>query len=224
MIIVFDLDETLYNEKDFIIGGFKEVAKYLENNYGLNHQKTMFFMIEKLKLTRNKILDSLLIENKIYSSELRKKCISLYRYHKPNLAIYKDAKKFLKICKETPKYVVTDGNKLVQKNKILSLNLDKYFKKCLITHQYGLKYSKPSTYCFNKICSFENVQPNDILYVGDNPKKDFVNIKKEGFKTVRLLRGENKNVSLENSFEADKIIKNYEELTSYIKELYANRK
>jgi len=224
MILIFDLDETIYDEKDFIFGGFSAVSKYLKNNYGLDDKKTLSFMIKKLKLTRNNIFDSLLNENKIYSAKLIKKCVSIYRHHKPNISIYNDARKFLETFKEIPKYILTDGNKLVQNSKIISLNLDKYFKKCLITHRYGMENSKPSTYCFNKIAQYENVQPNDIVYIGDDPRKDFVNIKKEGFKTIRLLRGSNKNLALESSFEADVVVNNYEELTSYINKLYANKK
>ncbi len=31
--IIFDLDDTLYKELDFVYGGFKEVCIYLANKY-----------------------------------------------------------------------------------------------------------------------------------------------------------------------------------------------
>lgn len=90
--------------------------------------------------------------------------------------------------KNIPLYIVTDGNKIVQNNKIEALNLRKHIKKDFITHRFGKKHSKPSTYCFEKIRKLENVNPEDIVYIGDNPNKDFVNIKELGFRTIRIKK------------------------------------
>ena len=31
MVVIFDLDDTLYNEKEFVFSGFFEVAKWISN-------------------------------------------------------------------------------------------------------------------------------------------------------------------------------------------------
>ena len=78
-----------------------------------------------------------------------------------------------------------------------------YFKKIYITHNYGIKHSKPSLYCFNKILENEKIyDTNKLVYIGDNPNKDFVNLNKNGFQTVRILNGSYKNVRLQRHFEA----------------------
>ena len=43
---------------------------------------------------------------------------------------------------------------------------------------------------------------NKLVYIGDNPNKDFVNLNKNGFQTVRILNGSYKNVRLPRDFEA----------------------
>ncbi len=43
----------------------------------------------------------------------------------------------------------------------------------------------------------------DIVYIGDNPNKDFVNIKKLGFRTIRVLKGMFSNSNKETKFEAE---------------------
>ena len=58
----------------------------------------------------------------------------------------------------------------------------------------------------------ENVSPHQLVYIGDNPMKDFVNLKKEGFKTVRVLTGFYKNLRLESEFEADNLINSLDEI------------
>ena len=40
MIFIFDLDETLYVEKNFVLSGFKVVAKYLNVKHNFNYQNT----------------------------------------------------------------------------------------------------------------------------------------------------------------------------------------
>jgi putative hydrolase of the HAD superfamily len=66
-----------------------------------------------------------------------------------------------------------------------------------------VKYSKPSTYCFHKILQWERANPKDLIYIGDNPKKDFVNLKKDGFRTIQVLTGEHKEVEVPLEYEAD---------------------
>ena len=79
-----------------------------------------------------------------------------------------------------------------------------------------LKHSKPSTYCFEKIAKLEKVEYKDIVYIGDNPNKDFVNIKKLGFRTIRVLKGMFSNLNKETKFEAELNILSLVELKNII--------
>ena len=80
--------------------------------------------------------------------------------------------------KSFDKYIITDGNITAQRNKIKSLGLKTQFKKIIPTYQYGISHSKPSILCFNMIMKIEKCEPSEMVYIGDNPHKDFVNIKK----------------------------------------------
>ena len=42
MIFIFDLDETLYVEKNFVLSGFKVVAKYLNVNLIFSESSNRF--------------------------------------------------------------------------------------------------------------------------------------------------------------------------------------
>ena len=105
---------------------------------------------------------------------------------------------FLSLIQNEKKYIVTDGNKLVQKNKIDKLGIKKYFKKIFISRCYGVKYEKPSLYCFKKIIKLERCKWKDLVYIGDNPKKDFINLNKKGSMTIRLMRGNYKKINCAN--------------------------
>ena len=51
-----------------------------------------------------------------------------------------------------------------------------------------------------------------MVYIADNPKKDFVNCNKVGILTVRLLRGEFKNLKVTRNFDAKYKIKDLKEI------------
>lgn len=189
MILIFDLDDTLYPEITFVKSGFKAVSSLLQIDYGLDKDLTYRELMRYYKLNgRGKIFDSILKDNKIYSKKMIRKCISTYRLHKPNIQLYDEAKQFLKKC-HSPLYLVTDGNKAVQKNKLAALDISSYFKRIFITHQYGIDKAKPSLYCFELIRSLEMCDWDDIIYVADDPTKDFIALNSKGSKTIRVLTG-----------------------------------
>ena len=116
--------------------------------------------------------------------------------------------------------MVTDGNKNVQANKVKALNLDKWFKKIFITHRYGIKNSKPSLYCFEKIKSNERCNWEDLVYIGDNPSKDFVSLKKVNGKTIRVLTGNHATTFASKEYDSDYTINSLSELDSLLKIIF----
>ncbi|MFH1832142.1 MAG: HAD family hydrolase [bacterium] len=213
MIIVFDLDDTLYEEISFVRSGYMAVAHYLEKKHGLSYEKSFSFMIEHaLKFGRQFVFNKLLDKHKLNIKKNVNSCLSIYRQHKPTIALYPDAQACFLSLKNYPIYIVTDGNKNVQRNKLKALGLFDKAKFCFITHRYGRQNSKPSPYCFLKICAKEMAKPQEVIYIADNPTKDFVGIKPLGFKTVRILQGPYKNVRLNEQFEAEHIIHSLKEL------------
>jgi putative hydrolase of the HAD superfamily len=208
MILIFDLDDTLYKEKEFVKSGFKAVSRYLHLKFKLNEKKIFLQLLRILKKNgRGKIFDILCFQLKLKKIFLVKKLVQVYRTHEPKISLNKDAIKILKHYSEISKYIITDGNYLVQKKKIRSLKVEKYFKKIYYTNYYGIKYNKPSLFCFNKIKKKEKVNWNELVYIGDNPKKDFFNCNKKKMLTIRLMKGEFKNLKVSKHYDAKYKIK-----------------
>ena len=212
MVIVFDLDDTLYPDISFVLSGFKAVAIYLSPLLGLASEDIQKELEQELKVQRSGVFDRFLQRQQKYSKQLVAKCLSIYRQHDPDIQLYPEADACLKRFEGDLLYVVTDGNKWVQKRKFLALGLATRVRKCLCTYAYGLKHSKPSPYCFLKICQWEKVKPEEVVYVADNPYKDFVGIKPLGFQTIRVLTGPYCHVQLTSEYEADRTIKDLSEL------------
>tara|TARA_B100002019_G_scaffold267364_1_gene258385 strand:+ start:3314 stop:3991 length:678 start_codon:yes stop_codon:yes gene_type:complete len=225
MILVFDLDDTLYPEITYVKSGFMAVSIFLKKNFKLNQDLVYSKMLDLLKKDgRGNIFDEVLRTYSIYTVKNLKKCISTYRSHVPHINLHKDAERCISRFKEYKKYIVTDGNILVQRKKISALDLTKNFEKIFTTYQYGISYSKPSTKCFKMILKKEKINPWDMVYVGDNPHKDFINLKKIGIHTIRIQRGCFKDTVLDSNHEAEYTFKNLDCVTKkMIRKLNENR-
>jgi putative hydrolase of the HAD superfamily len=217
MITIFDLDDTLYLENTFVESGFHAVADMLEKKFGWNRQHCFDSMITTLKFKgRGAVFDELLRSHDAYTQKQVKYCVQVYRKHGPKISLFAAAKYFLEENRGRKMYLVTDGNKCVQANKVKALQLGDYFKKIFITHRYGLLKAKPSIYCFDLIRNIEGCKWSEMAYIGDNPTKDFVNLNSKGVFTVRVLTGENANVLAKPGFDGKVTIESLKNLKSIL--------
>lgn len=202
-IIVFDLDDTLYEERSFVVSGHKAVAAFLAPLLG-EKEETLYEKLQReFNLERKGAFDRVLVQYKKKYRSLAKQCLAVYRSHTPDITLYPEASKWLALLSEYTLYVVTDGNSSVQKRKCQALGLFSKVKKCICTWRYGVERGKPSPFCFQKICRWEKVTPSEVIYIADNPYKDFVGIKPLGFQTVRVLTGQYAHVKLAEQYEAE---------------------
>ena len=215
MIYIFDLDDTLYEERQYVESGLNAVASYVEQTWGVNKDLGFNELVTLLDSRgRGRIFNDYLAMHGIPATKKHvRACLSAYRLHKPTLTMSNTHRELLNALPK-PLYVVTDGNKVVQGNKVDALNISHFFKRVFITHRFGVKYAKPSTYCFNKIKQAEKCNWQDMVYVGDNPAKDFVNLNTLGVSTVRVLTGEHSTVKAKPGYEAQYTITTLDELPS----------
>ena len=202
MIPIFDLDDTLYPERAFVESGFLAVALMLEQRFGWSVNESLEHMFETLaRQGRGTVFNRLLNYKGISNSTIVRECVDTYRRHLPNIQLDPIALDMLSSLRVLP-YLVTDGHKIVQKNKVDALNLNPLFQKIYITHRYGIRHAKPSTHCFELIRRRENCEWQDMFYVGDNPAKDFINLNLLGVHTIRILTGQHSKVIAQPGYDA----------------------
>lgn len=219
MVLIFDLDDTLYPEGTYVQSGFRAVAASLKDRFGWDSDASVVVMNEVLASQgRGAVFDALLRKKGVLTKQLVGDCVRIYRHHLPSINLPPEAAKVLDAWSE-PLYLVTDGHKIAQHNKVLALGLQARFKKLFITHRYGINKAKPSTYCFERIRTLENCSWEEMVYVGDNPKKDFVNLNPLGCTTIRVLTGEYCNIKADPGHEAQHRIKNLTELLPLLRNL-----
>lgn len=170
-VVIFDLDDTLYSEKDYIKSGYKEIAKQFPQIDG------MFEKLWNAFETGEKAFDYVLLNEGKYSKEQVLFCLDIYRNHMPNITIYEEAKTLIEYLKKQtiPMGIITDGRPEGQEAKIRALGIESFFEKIIITDELGgIDFRKPSTVPFEIMQHFFEVPYNRMVYIGDNPKKDFV--------------------------------------------------
>lgn len=217
--LIFDLDDTLYYEKKYVLGSFKEVAYYLGNKYKCDIEKLYVRMVEVLEaLGRGKIFNIICEENNF--KEDIQNLINIYRNSKPKLELYEDSKEFLIWARENGYKlgIITDGCSKVQWNKINSLAVEKLVDKIIVTDDLGKEYWKPHKKSYLDMMNYFNINENEGIYVGDNPNKDFIGAKELGMKTVRIIRenGDHVKTFLYKEYEADFNITNLIELRNLL--------
>ena len=171
-IIIFDLDNTIYNEKNFIYPSLKNVSKFLRTKIDLDEneiQKQLLILKNKKQKIFDKFLSKFSVK-KINFKSLVKKTINEYQsYNCNNLKKVSSLKNILKFFyKKKTLFLVTNGNRLRQRNKIKKLGINKFFKKIYILDN-NYDYIKPSIKSVNSLKKFiKEIGFKNAVYVGDN--------------------------------------------------------
>ncbi|MET0659706.1 MAG: HAD family hydrolase [Steroidobacteraceae bacterium] len=189
--VVFDLDDTLYPERDFVLSGFAAVDRWLRANHdveGFESQAQALFA----KGQRGRIFDQVLeILPTRLPAELVPTLVEVYRSHQPQLRLFADAEDALTWIATTRLHsaLITDGIGAVQRGKIEALGLCSRIGRCIVTDELGGKqFWKPHQEAFRRIMAAYPGPTDGYLYVADNPRKDFIAPHQLGWRTLRLRR------------------------------------
>ena len=190
--VVFDLDDTLYDEIEYCKSGFRAVADFLAELPEAPPAERIFGALWKQFTAgdRTKTFNAALNELDIsYDDKRIGELVNVYRNHIPKITLPEDSRDVL--CELGAKYtlaLLTDGFLPAQKLKVQSLGIEKFFKCIIYTEQLGREFWKPSPAGFEKIMKAAEARPENMVYIADNKKKDFIAPNKLGFLTVQLIR------------------------------------
>jgi len=189
--VLFDLDDTLYPEIDFVKSGFRVVARHLASRHSLNEASLFQQMLDILqKDGRGKVFDTLLKTLGLFNEVRVRALVFLYRSHKPKIGLYQDVLPVLKKIKKSGMRlgIVTDAMASVQKNKVVALGLERLFDIVIYTEELGEGCGKPSPVPFKSAVELLQVPASETAYVGNDPAKDFLAPNNLGMLTIQVAR------------------------------------
>ena len=175
--VIFDLDDTLYSEKEYVKSGYKAVSEYLGGGY----QERLWSCFEAGKPAIDELL-------KAIGREPEKGAVlDVYRSHKPDIHLYDGVAEMIETLKNKGIKVgiITDGRPEGQRNKLEALGLVEKVDDIIITDELGgTQFRKPCDIAFRIMTTRWRLNPADVVYVGDNPAKDFQACRQLGMKSV----------------------------------------
>jgi HAD superfamily hydrolase (TIGR01549 family) len=176
--VIFDLDDTLYAEKQYVKSGYQKVAELLGDETLV---KKLWAYFEAGQPAIDRLLDELGMADR------KADCLKVYREHLPEITLYEGVKELIeKLYKQGIKVgIITDGRVLGQKKKLEALGLYKLIEDIIITDELGgEQFRKPCDISFRIMQHRWKLPFEQIAYVGDNIDKDFQAPRQLGMQSV----------------------------------------
>lgn len=179
-VIVFDLDDTIYKEIEFLKSGYGSIINKLDEDFSI--ELNIGNLLKDYYNGTN-------VFEKIVNHNISKKVtvaylLDIYRNHIPDIIINYTNKQTIVKLKEKGFIlgIITDGRVKTQRNKLKALGINMLFDEILISEEFGSEKTNE-----NNFLHFEAKYPEfQYYYIGDNIAKDFVIPNGLGWTTIGL--------------------------------------
>lgn len=176
--VIFDLDDTLYSEKEYVKSGYKKIAAFLEKEDAF---EKMWNYFQEGKTAIDCYLDE------IGKMDKKAECLKIYREQMPDIKLYDGVIELMHtlVDKGIKVGIITDGRPEGQRNKLKALGLDNLVKDIIITDELGgTQFRKPNDISFRIMQCRWRMPFENMIYIGDNLKKDFMAPKQLGMQWI----------------------------------------
>ncbi|MBN1846079.1 MAG: HAD family hydrolase [Sedimentisphaerales bacterium] len=186
--VVFDLDDTLYPERDYVRSGYRVIAADLAGG-DWNPDRIFALLWRQFEQgDRRRVFNAVLRRmGRRDSPEEIARLVAIYRGHRPDLSLEVEVGQSLSRLR--PRYrlgLITDGFLPAQRLKVEALGLPPYFDHIIYTEELGRDCWKPAPQAFDIMSRTLQCPAPACLYVADNPAKDFLAPNRLGWRTVQL--------------------------------------
>lgn len=167
--VAFDLDDTLYKERSYVISGYAAVAGRFASVAGCPPED----LLERMTSSAD-AFDTLLGLEAIKAAGITiEDVLEVYRSHRPSLRLPEETSATLAALSEAgvSLAVVTDGRSVSQRNKVEALGLYRFISPGAVFVSGELGADKLTPIPFLRV--METIDADRYYYVGDNPVKDF---------------------------------------------------
>jgi putative hydrolase of the HAD superfamily len=177
---VFDLDDTLYSEIDFLKSAYRFIA------FIINPLKSEILYQEMLKIyiSGGNPFKYVLEKNPEKNLSIEN-LLNLYRTHIPEISLRTGVYNLLTNIKKGKSKIgiLSDGRSKTQRNKIKALGIESFIDKLIISEEFG--FEKPSIDLFESFMTDKSCE--HFFYFGDNINKDFISPKKLGWTCICIV-------------------------------------
>ena len=187
-VVVFDLDDTLYAERDYVRSGYEAVGEHLAEKLGRDEPLADWLWKRFCSGQSERAFDALSEQFGLsLSADDIAELVDVYRSHTPSIQPREGVVELL--ADLAGKYrlgLLSDGFLPAQQLKLDALGLARHFEQIVFTEELGRECWKPSSAGFELIAQRLGAAHAACCYVSDNLAKDFVGPNRLGWRTILL--------------------------------------
>ena len=186
--VVLDVDDTCYLERDYVYSGFLAVEQWASDTFGVAGVARRAWELFLAGTRGTTITEALAHAGVTVDADVRDGAIRAYREHEPRIELLPDARDFLASQQGLNRKlaVITDGPADSQRAKCSTLGLFRLADPVVITADLGTSKPDPAVYHF--VEDAWGLHGDQLVYVADNPAKDFEAPLQLGWRCVRVRR------------------------------------
>jgi putative hydrolase of the HAD superfamily len=184
--ILFDLDDTLYLRRRFVLSGFRAVAAHLERVHG-HSAAGMFAMLARLSRGAHAGRELQACLDRLGMPESRAvELVEIFRAHRPELNLPGESRRTLQSARRAGWRlgIVTNGAPSVQANKVAALGLELLVDTIVYATEWGSGRGKPDRAPFLEALRRLDVPAARAVFVGDDDVCDLSGAADVGLRTV----------------------------------------
>lgn len=217
--IYFDLDGTLFDDRQYVRGGLQHAGEVLADQTGVDLTDELLGTYFEQDITGS-TFDTVL-ETHGMSADLVPMLINAYHDTPVALSPFPEAEPTLEpLVDEYRLGLITGGTN--GREKLDRLGLAEYFDTVFVGPECGRSKRQPEI--FEAALDALDVAPDEAMYIGDRPSLDFPQPNRLGMITVRVTTGRYAEADAEGDAQPDYTVDNLAELTSILEVPKAERR
>ncbi len=215
--LIFDMDETLYPERQFIRSGFRAVAVDVERRFGVPADAAFEALLRILRRGgRRHALQTLCASFGLPATAVPE-LVTVIRRHQPALHLPNVSVDVLARARAEGWRlgILTNGLPDVQARKVRALGLDRLVDVVVYAQEWGSGKGKPERESFDVVRARLDTPPALTVFVGDDPWCDIVGARSAGLHTILLRRS----AGLRSTTGADRVVTALDDVLTVAAEL-----
>jgi len=185
--VVFDLDDTLYPYRRFVVSGFAAAAVHLHRTCGVDQRLAIRTLIGAFNGPHRGREVQVCLETLDLPADLAPALVTIVRSHRPALLLPHPSRHVLVTLRASGWRlgVLTNGPAAIQSRKVEAMRIEQYVDRVVYATEHGSGAGKPEPEPFAEIARQLDVPPCHIVFVGDDEVCDVEGAARAGMLPVR---------------------------------------
>lgn len=170
--VVFDLDDTLYPERQFALGGFRAAAHAAAERFDRDPRRLLRSLVSAFRRGARSTVFQLASEVEGLPLDSVALMLAAYRTHAPRLSLPSESHAVIAACRVSARVaVLTNGDPAVQRRKVAALGVESLVDVVVYAAEHH-PLGKPASAPFRVVEQALGVDPARCVMVGDTLEKD----------------------------------------------------